>query len=262
MSGCRLEAREISKSFGGVAAVDNVSFTAEAGAITGIVGPNGAGKTTLFNLLTGVYAADHGQLIIDDTTVGRSGWQPHKIARLGVARTFQSARVFPNLNVFDNVLVGAEAGPGGKWGAGAPHAGGRGRTGKRQSSAALAAEVTALLTALDLSERSRVAASTLPAGSQKVVELARVLLGRPKVLLLDEPASGLSEAETARLADILVAVRSLGITVIIVDHNLRLVMGICDQVVVMDAGRVIASGDPTAVQADPAVRAAYLGAAE
>jgi branched-chain amino acid transport system ATP-binding protein len=248
VSGCRLEAREISKSFGGVAAVDNVSFAAEAGAITGIVGPNGAGKTTLLNLLTGVYTADHGQLIIDDTTVGRSGWQPHKIARLGVARTFQSARVFPNLNVFDNVLVGAEAAPR--------------RGGARKSSAERAAEVTALLTALDLSERSRVAASTLPAGSQKVVELARVLLGRPTVLLLDEPASGLSEAETARLADILVAVRSLGITVIIVDHNLRLVMGICDQVVVMDAGRVIASGDPTAVQADPAVRAAYLGAAE
>jgi branched-chain amino acid transport system ATP-binding protein len=246
VSGCRLEAREISKSFGGVAAVDNVSFAAAAGAITGIVGPNGAGKTTLLNLLTGVYAADHGQLIIDDATVGRSGWQPHKIARLGVARTFQSARVFPNLNVFDNVLVGAEAAP----------------AKKRRSSAERAAEVTALLTALDLSERSRVAASTLPAGSQKVVELARVLLGRPKVLLLDEPASGLSEAETARLADLLVAVRSLGITVIIVDHNLRLVMGICDQVVVMDAGRVIASGDPAAVQADPAVRAAYLGAAE
>ena len=246
MSGCRLEAREISKSFGGVAAVDDVSFAAEAGAITGIVGPNGAGKTTLLNLLTGVYAADRGQLIIDDATVARSGWQPHKIARLGVARTFQSARVFPNLNVFDNVLVGAEAAA----------------SKRRSSSAERAAEVTALLTALDLSERSRVAASTLPAGSQKVVELARVLLGRPRVLLLDEPASGLSEAETARLADILVAVRSLGITVIIVDHNLRLVMGICDQVVVMDAGRVIASGDPAAVQADPAVRAAYLGAAE
>jgi branched-chain amino acid transport system ATP-binding protein len=248
VSGCRLEAREISKSFGGVAAVDNVSFTAEAGAITGIVGPNGAGKTTLFNLLTGVYAADQGQLVIDETTVSRTGWRPHKIARLGVARTFQSARVFPNLNVFDNVLVGAEAGLAKKK--------------KQPSSAELQAEVTALLTALDLSERSRVAASTLPAGSQKVVELARVLLGRPKVLLLDEPASGLSEAETARLADILVAVRSLGITVILVDHNLRLVMGICDQVVVMDAGRVIASGDPAAVQADPAVRAAYLGAAE
>jgi branched-chain amino acid transport system ATP-binding protein len=268
VSGCRLEAREISKSFGGVAAVDNVSFAAEAGAITGIVGPNGAGKTTLFNLLTGVYAADQGQLIIDGTTVSRSGWQPHKIARLGVARTFQSARVFPNLNVFDNVLVGAEAALGrggqGGWGAGAPHAGSRRSTTgeRRRSSAELADEVTALLTALDLSERSRVAASTLPAGSQKVVELARVLLGRPKVLLLDEPASGLSEAETARLADILVAVRFLGITVIIVDHNLRLVMGICDQVVVMDAGRVIADGDPAAVQADPAVRAAYLGAAE
>ena len=131
MSGCRLEAREISKSFGGVAAVDNVSFAAEAGAITGIVGPNGAGKTTLFNLLTGVYAADHGQLVIDDTTVGRSGWQPHKIARLGVARTFQSARVFPNLNVFDNVLVGAEAGPSRGTGGWSPPCGRKGPHGKR-----------------------------------------------------------------------------------------------------------------------------------
>jgi len=251
MSGCRLEARELTKSFGGVTAVDSVSFTAEAGSITGIVGPNGAGKTTLFNLLTGIYAADHGQLVVGHATVARSGWQPHKIARLGVARTFQSARVFPNLNVFDNVLLGAEAAYGG---------GSKGA--KRRSAAELADEVSALLTALDLSERSRAPASTLPAGSQKVVELARVLLARPKVLLLDEPASGLSETETARLADMLVAVRSLGITVIIVDHNLRLVMGICDQVVVMDAGAVIASGDPAAVQADPAVRAAYLGAAE
>jgi branched-chain amino acid transport system ATP-binding protein len=250
VSGCRLEAREITKAFGGVTAVDSVSFTAEAGSITGVVGPNGAGKTTLFNLLTGVYTADHGELVIGGTTVTKAAWQPHKIARLGVARTFQAARVFPNLDVFDNVLVGAEASP--------ATAGGK----KRKPTAELAAEVTALLAALGLAERSRVAASTLPAGSQKVVELARVLLARPKVLLLDEPASGLSEAETERLADTLVAVRGLGITVVIVDHNLRLVMGICDKVVVMDAGRVIADGEPAAVQADPAVRAAYLGAAE
>ncbi len=247
MSGCRLEARQISKSFGGVKAVDNVSLAAEEGSITGIVGPNGAGKTTLLNLLTGVYAADHGELIVGGTTVARGAWQPHKIARLGVARTFQSARVFPNLNVFDNVLVGAESGPG--------------RTVRRRQ-AGLAAEVTALLTALGLAERAQAPATALPAGSQKVVELARVLLARPRVLLLDEPASGLAETETARLADTLVAVRGMGITVVIVDHNLRLVMGICDQVVVMDAGRVIAAGDPATVQADPAVRAAYLGASE
>jgi branched-chain amino acid transport system ATP-binding protein len=251
VSGCRLEAREISKSFGGVMAVDDVSFAAEGGSITGIVGPNGAGKTTLFNLLTGVYTADHGHLAVDGATVPSGAWQPHRIARLGVARTFQSARVFPNLSVFDNVLVGAET---------APVQAGEKR--KRRSGAELAADVTALLTALDLSERARDAAGTLPAGSQKVVELARVLLARPKVLLLDEPASGLSESETARLADTLVAVRGMGLTVVIVDHNLRLVMGICDQVVVMDAGRVIAVGDPAAVQADPGVRAAYLGAAE
>jgi branched-chain amino acid transport system ATP-binding protein len=273
MSGCRLEAREISKSFGGVKAVDNVSFTAEAGSITGIVGPNGAGKTTLFNLLTGVYAADHGQLVVGAAAVPKSAWQPHKVAGLGVARTFQSARVFPNLNVFDNVLVGAEAvisrGDDPPYPPAArPMAqtanyigrAGRGIRPKKRKSTQLAAEVTALLTALDLSERVRDAAGTLPAGSQKVVELARVLLARPRVLLLDEPASGLSETETARLADILVAVRGLGITVVIVDHNLRLVMGICDQVVVMDAGKVIAAGDPAGIQADPAVRAAYLGA--
>jgi branched-chain amino acid transport system ATP-binding protein len=154
VSGCRLEARELTKSFGGVTAVDNVSFTAEAGSITGIVGPNGAGKTTLFNLLTGIYAADRGQLVVGDAAVARSGWQPHKIARLGVARTFQSARVFPNLNVFDNVLVGAEAAYGG---------GSKGS--RRRSAGELADEVSALLTALDLSERSRAPASTLPAGS-------------------------------------------------------------------------------------------------
>jgi branched-chain amino acid transport system ATP-binding protein len=112
VSGCQLEAREISKSFGGVMAVDNVSFTAEEGSITGIVGPNGAGKTTLFNLLTGVYTADHGSLAVGGATVPRSAWQPHRIAGLGVARTFQSARVFPNLSVFDNVLVGAETASG------------------------------------------------------------------------------------------------------------------------------------------------------
>jgi branched-chain amino acid transport system ATP-binding protein len=248
VSGCRLEAREISKSFGGVTAVSNVSFVAEAGSITGIVGPNGAGKTTLFNLLTGVYTADNGELIVGGSAVPRSGWQPHRIARLGVARTFQSARVFPNLNVFDNVLVGAETRRGGR--------------GQKERPAELAAEVTGLLAALGLAQWSAEPAATLPAGSQKVVELARVLLGRPQVLLLDEPASGLSETETSRLADTLVAVRGLGITVVIVDHNLRLVMGICDQVVVMDAGAVIAAGDPATVQADPAVRTAYLGAAQ
>jgi len=255
VSGCRLEARAITKSFGGVTAVDNVSFTAEAGSITGVVGPNGAGKTTLFNLLTGVYAADGGQLVIGGTTVARPGWQPHRIARLGVARTFQSARVFPNLDVFDNVLVGAEN-------AVAADARNQGKRRRGKPRAELTAEVTALLAALGLAERARDPAATLPAGSQKVVELARVLLARPRVLLLDEPASGLSEAETSRLADILVAVRGLGITVVLVDHNLRLVMGICDKVVVMDAGRVIAEGDPGTVQADPAVRAAYLGASE
>jgi branched-chain amino acid transport system ATP-binding protein len=246
--GCRLEARGIARAFGGVTAVEDVSFVAEASGITGIVGPNGAGKTTLLNLLTGVYRADHGTLLVDGRQV--RVWRPHQRARLGIARTFQAARVFPNLNVFENVLVGADC---------------RRTTGSRpqrhESGAGLRAEVTALLGALGLAGRARDRAVDLPSGAQKMVELARVLITRPRVVLLDEPASGLGEGEAARLAGALVAVRDLGVTVVIVDHNLRLVMGICDQVIVMDAGRVIAAGQPAAVQADPAVREAYLGAA-
>jgi ABC-type branched-subunit amino acid transport system ATPase component len=256
MSGTRLEARGITKAFGGVTAVAGVSLTAEPGQVTGVVGPNGAGKTTLLNLLTGVYRADAGELAVGGTVVPRRDWRPHRVARLGVARTFQSARVFPNLTVFDNVLLGAETGPArarARARAGRPGSGPAGRDPRAQT--------RALLAALGLDDRRDVPAGDLSSGAQKVVELGRMLLSRPEVLLLDEPASGLSESEAARLADTLVAVRDFGTTVVLVDHNLRLVMGICDQVVVMDAGTVIAAGPPEQVQSDPAVRAAYLGTA-
>lgn len=246
--GCQLEARHLAKSFGGVAAVNDVSFSAAAGHITGIVGPNGAGKTSLLNLLTGIYRADHGSLLLDGEEV-RPGSRPHQRARLGMMRTFQAARVFPTLNVLENVLVGADC---------RDYRLGRA---SRRRSAGRPGEAMALLTALGLADLAADPATDLPSGAQKVVELARVLIAGPRVMLLDEPASGLSETEAGRLADVLTAVRGLGITVVIVDHNLRLVMGICDHVVVMDAGQVIATGTPSAVLSDPGVRAAYLGAA-
>jgi branched-chain amino acid transport system ATP-binding protein len=245
--GCQLDARHLAKSFGGVTAVNDVSFSAAAGHITGIVGPNGAGKTSLLNLLTGIYRADHGSLLLDGAEV-RPGSRPHQRARLGMMRTFQAARVFPTLNVLENVLVGADC---------RDYRPGR----ARRRRAGRPREAMALLTALGLADRAADPATDLPSGAQKVVELARVLIAGPRVMLLDEPASGLSEIEAGRLADVLTAVRGLGITVVIVDHNLRLVMGVCDHVVVMDAGQVIATGTPSAVLSDPGVRAAYLGTA-
>ena len=234
-----LAARSLAKAYGGVTAVDDVSLTAAAGRVTGLVGPNGAGKTTTLNLLTAVDRADRGEVLLDGRAVRRR--RPHEIARLGVLRTFQAARIFPNLNVLDNVLVGGDCGP--------VRDRGSGRAGE-------------LLALFGLRERAADRAADLPAGAQKLVELARLLLARPKVILLDEPAAGLSARETERLAGTLLAVRAAGVTVLLVEHNLRLVMGICDHVVVMDAGRVIAAGEPEDVRASPIVRRAYLGGAD
>ncbi|SFI79199.1 branched-chain amino acid transport system ATP-binding protein [Amycolatopsis sacchari] len=231
-----LEVRGLAKSYGGVRAVDGVSFAAAAGRITGLVGPNGAGKTTVLNLLTGVDRPDAGELLLDGRPVETR--QPHRIARLGIVRTFQSARVFPNLDVLDNVLVGADCG--------------RQRDGATE-------RARELLDVFGLGARARDRAADLSSGAQKILELARLLLARPKVILLDEPAAGLSEHETQRLADTLVAARDAGLTVLLVEHNLRLVMGVCERIVVLDAGKVIATGSPEQVQADAAVRQAYLG---
>jgi branched-chain amino acid transport system permease protein len=253
--GPALEVRGLSKSFGGVAAVQDASFAVPEGSLTALIGPNGAGKSTMFNLVTNLYRPDSGEVILR----GRSivGLRSDRITSLGLFRTFQTARVFPQLSVLDNVLVGGYR---------------LGRAGYlaqalrlrrcRQEERQMAARAGRLLEVMGLADRADQRAAVLPLAAQKYLELARALMARPSVVLFDEPAAGMNDAETAELGMILRAVRDTGHTVVVVEHNMSLVMGVCDQVVVMDAGSVIAAGPPQAVQNDPLVISAYFGAAE
>lgn len=250
-----LEVRGLSKSFGGVAAVRDVSFTVPGGSLTALIGPNGAGKSTLFNLVTNLYRPDSGEVILRGRPI--TGLRSDRITSLGLFRTFQTARVFPQLSVLDNVLVGGYR---------------LGRAGYlaqslrlrrcRQEERQMEARARRLLEVMGLADRADQRAAVLPLAAQKYLELARALMARPSVVLFDEPAAGMNDAETAELGMILHAVRDTGHTVVVVEHNMSLVMGVCDQVVVMDAGRVIAVGPPQAVQNDPVVISAYFGAAE
>jgi branched-chain amino acid transport system ATP-binding protein len=247
-----LDVRGLRKAFGGVLAVDDVSFTVPAGTLTALIGPNGAGKSTLFNLLTNLYRSDAGTVALFGTSL--AGMSSDAIARLGLVRTFQTARVFPGMTVLENVLAGMHVA------ARAPiwsHALTLGVS--RREERAMRGRAEALLEAVGIGDFQDADAISLPLGSQKVVELARALIARPRVLLLDEPAAGLNDAETEQLARLLVAIHDSGTTVFVVEHNMSLVMGIADHVLVLDAGRLIATGTPAEVQADPAVIEAYVG---
>ncbi|HEX8168282.1 MAG TPA: branched-chain amino acid ABC transporter ATP-binding protein/permease [Beijerinckiaceae bacterium] len=234
--------------FGGVRAVEGLSFTAEAGRITSLIGPNGAGKTTALNLLSGFYRPEAGRIALDGTEL--MGLSSHRLARLGVARTFQTTQLFGQLSPLENVMLGARAGR-----LGSPFSGlgtGRRDKGLEELSRALLAFVGA--------GHADGPSAALPHGEKRLVEIARALALKPRVLLLDEPAAGLALADKERLAGIFRAVAGLGVAVILVEHDMSLVMGISDHVVVLDAGLPIAAGSPEAVRADPAVREAYLGA--
>lgn len=245
----------VSKRFGGLVAVSNLSLTLRAGTIHGLIGPNGAGKSTMFNLVTNLYRPDSGEVILRGRPI--TGLRSDRITSLGLFRTFQTARVFPHLSVLDNVLVGGYR---------------LGRAGylaqvlrlprSRREERQMEARARRLLEVMGLADRADQRAAVLPLAAQKYLELARALMARPSVVLFDEPAAGMNDAETAELGMILRAVRDTGHTVVVVEHNMSLVMGVCDQVVVMDAGRVIAAGPPQAVQNDPLVISAYFGAAE
>jgi branched-chain amino acid transport system ATP-binding protein len=235
-----LEVSGVSVSFGGLRALDDVTLEVHAGKVTGLIGPNGAGKTTLFNVITGLQPLNAGAVVLDGRDITND--RPHKRARGGIARTFQRLETFGTLSVRDNVLVAAEMRR--QW------------SRERFKPAELADELVALV-GLDAVADERV--DKLPTGTQRLVEAARALATKPRVLLLDEPSAGLNEDETKSLATLLHELAATGLAILLVEHDMGLVMSASDGIHVLDFGRVIAVGTPEQVQADPLVRAAYLG---
>jgi branched-chain amino acid transport system ATP-binding protein len=238
-----LQAERVSVRFGGVVAVDRVDLSLEPAAITGLIGPNGAGKTTIFNVLGGLQQPTEGRVRLDGRDITRL--KAHTRARRGMARTFQRLEIFGSLSVRDNIQVAAEI---------------RKAWARDRSRPAAVAEE--LIGRIGLEQLADARVDSVPTGTARLVELARALATRPTVLLLDEPGSGLDHQETGVLGDLLVDLASEGMAVLLVEHDVELVMRVCDRVNVLDFGRLIAEGTPAEVQRDPAVQAAYLGAAD
>jgi branched-chain amino acid transport system ATP-binding protein len=247
-----LEVRDLSVRFGGVTALARVTFAVAAGTVTSLIGPNGAGKTTAFNVVTGFQRPSAGEVSHEGTVI--TGWRPHRIATRGVVRTFQKTSLFPELTVVDNVRTGLHLR--GRIGlSGALFARGRVREEERR----LSAEAERLVDFVGLTARRGEMANGLPYGDQRRLALAIALAARPRLLLLDEPASGMTASEKLNMAKLVRRIRDDGVTVFLVEHDMGLVMGISDCVLVLDHGRLIAAGSAEEVRRHPDVIRAYLG---
>jgi branched-chain amino acid transport system ATP-binding protein len=242
-----LDLRRVTKRFGGVTALNGISVSVPRGGITGIIGPNGAGKTTVFNVITGAYTPTSGEVVFDGQPV--AGLKPHRIARRGIARTFQNIRLFSSMTVWEHLLVAQ------------PHTGawlGRLTPGAIADAGARrrADEVLAFFGLGDVRERT---AGSLPYGVQRKVEMARALTTSPKLLLLDEPVAGMNQDEAEALRGLLHKLRATGLTILLIEHDMPFVMSLCEYLYVFDFGALIAQGEPAAVRSDPIVLDAYLG---
>jgi len=252
-----LEVKELTKNFGGLAAVSNVDFAIEENELVGLIGPNGAGKTTFFNLLTGVYVPTEGtiELEIDNKKVLLNGKAPYKITDLGLARTFQNIRLFKELTVIDNVLIAMHS----TMGESTFHSLLRTPTYYRKE-AEMREKALELLAIFELEKKYDVLAKNLPYGEQRRLEIVRALATDPKILFLDEPAAGMNPQETAELTALIRKIqKDFKITVVLIEHDTSLVMNVCERIYVLEYGRLLAKGTPEEIQKNPAVIKAYLG---